>query len=208
MIPIKARGNKQFRGSHRPSLRDFPLDPYDMRLPLVNLDRFHKEPFFCLGRGGRTASMITADSPLALRLAVARLALWFRREFHYDFVPYEADSHPPDCQIFAWADDDREHNRQAPLIGAAGFDVEDRLPARPWMLGWAWFHPYARRQGYLSHAWPLFRERFGDFLVRFPLSEPMQAFLAKVDPEAIARTRAAVTEATKAPEAITEVPIL
>jgi hypothetical protein len=78
---------------------------------------------------------------------------------------------------------------QAWWIGAAGFDSEHGFP---WALGWAWFHPYARRRGYLSQAWPYFRKRFGGFILEPPLSEAMEAFVAKNDPGAVARSRRAI----------------
>jgi hypothetical protein len=161
-------------------------DPYCMSLPRIR--KQHLEPVQVLKLGGPRifVAEIGASSPFHLRQGVARLALWFRREFHYDFPPYDESC---DSTVFVWADGDCLTNGQVPLIGAAGFDSEDGFP---WALGWAWFHPYARRRGYLSQAWPYFRKRFGGFILEPPLSEAMEAFVAKNDPGAVARSRRAI----------------
>ena len=119
------------------------------------------------------------------------MARWFQREFRYDFAPYDRSC---DSIVFVWADCDCWTEEQVPLIGGAGFFIEDELDSRPWTLGWAWFHHYARRRGYLSQAWPYFRRCFGGFILELPLSEAMEAFLAQYDPRAVARTERAARE--------------
>ena len=56
-----------------------------------------------------------------------------------------------------------------------------------WQLDRVWIRPALRRRGLLSAAWPVWRERYGDFIERSesvyatePASDGMQAFLAKV----------------------------
>ena len=48
-----------------------------------------------------------------------------------------------------------------------------------WSLARVYIEPRARRRGYLREAWPLWRERYGDFTVDQP-SDAMQAFLSRV----------------------------
>lgn len=45
-------------------------------------------------------------------------------------------------------------------------------------MQWVWIHPYYRREGLLSAAWPMFKERFGCFLVERPFSAAMLGFFA------------------------------
>ncbi len=46
-------------------------------------------------------------------------------------------------------------------------------------MQWVWLHPYMRRKGCLTRAWPIFAERFGQFDCEPPLSDAMQTFLEK-----------------------------
>ncbi len=47
-------------------------------------------------------------------------------------------------------------------------------------MQWIWFHPYFRRQGLLTEAWPKFKEEFGNFCCEPPLSDAMETFLSKI----------------------------
>jgi hypothetical protein len=47
-------------------------------------------------------------------------------------------------------------------------------------MEWIWIHPYCRRQGLLSKAWPEFEKMFPGFEPDPPLSPAMQAFVAKM----------------------------
>jgi hypothetical protein len=183
---------------YRPSLKDWPEDPFDMRLPWISQERLEKSwsshEYGLVDIHCAVTGVMGPDSPLRLKQIADRLGLWFRREFHYDFQPYEASSEETDYRIFLWGAGNRLTNGKVPVFGTVGFVIEDRLPAKPWTLGWAWFHPYSRRQGHLTAAWPYFRERFGDFIVQPPLSEAMRAFLEKTDPEVLARTQRAIEE--------------
>jgi len=58
------------------------------------------------------------------------------------------------------------------FIGAVGMrwrkweDVPDG-----WGLSWAWLHPYERRQGLLTKAWPFLTEKFPGMRIESPVSE-------------------------------------
>jgi hypothetical protein len=181
-----------------PSLSDWRLNPYDMRLPWVSQEQLETAYYGHLLSGGKILGKVTRDSPIGLRRAAERLGLWFRREFHFDLPPYRA-SDEEDYAIFLWADTDQETSGRVPAIGAVGFQVDDELASKPWTLSWAWFHPYARRRGHLSRAWPYFRERFGEFDLELPLSDAMESFLHHNDPDALARTQRACEEEEETP---------
>jgi hypothetical protein len=136
-------------------------------------------------RGG-TPVPVTSRSPRALGKAVYRLAQFFRREFRYDFVQYgyEGRDADPTHRAFLWPHPEAGWCGDAfevPLVGACCFRWRDDWPgvAPGHALQWVWFHPYHRRQGLLSEAWPAFREQFGNFVTEPPLSAAMKAFLAK-----------------------------
>lgn len=117
-------------------------------------------------------------SPITHRKAVWKLARFFRREFGYDFTQYgyggkdDDVDHvaylwcPLDCMLVGW----RTH-----CIGATCF--RKREETGKMAMQWIWLHPFFRRQGLLSAAWPRFVKEHGEFDVEGPLSEAMEAFL-------------------------------
>jgi len=134
---------------------------------------------------GDDPARVTWKSPAPLRRAVYRLARYFQREFRYDFVQYgyEGREDDPDAVAFLWPHveavpgDDRF---SFPVVGACCFRWRDWSDApASWAFQWAWLHPYFRRRGLLSGAWPAFRAEFGGFVVEPPLSDAMAAFLRK-----------------------------
>jgi hypothetical protein len=123
--------------------------------------------------------MVTDESPMVVRKAVARLALYFKREFSYDFIQYDARENDPLARAFLFTtrDYDREHYYSL-AVGACCFrwrEWDDAPPA--WALQWVWLHPFMRRQGVLSRAWSFFEARFSGFEAEPPLSDAMVAFL-------------------------------
>jgi hypothetical protein len=128
---------------------------------------------------------VTSRSPQALGKAVYRLAQFFRREFRYDFVQYgyEGRDDDPEHVAFLWVHPEGLGSSDLFMVTAVGACC---FRWRAWRdaphghaLQWVWFHPYWRRRGLLSEAWPAFRERFGDFVTEPPLSDAMRSFLAK-----------------------------
>lgn len=106
---------------------------------------------------------------VSLRKAVYQCALYFRREFNYDFVQFGVQDTSDYC-AFLFID---KHLYEPTVVGACCFI---RVPSG-WHLDWVWMHPYQRGKGRLSEAWPYFRKWFGDFTLEHPLSPAMQAFL-------------------------------
>ena len=137
--------------------------------------------------------------PMRYRKAIEKIAYFFKRELGYDFPPYHTNHAYGDRRdvVFMWVgvdhigipilrrDGDTEWIdggaiKKAVAYGACGFlprtnhENEDS-----WELAWVWLHPYERKRGHLSNAWPYFLERFGLFSVGTPWSVGMQGFLRK-----------------------------
>jgi hypothetical protein len=128
----------------------------------------------------RDLRLITSHSPLRARKAVRCCAIYFRREFRFDFVQYEGADETPDptARAYLWADDGHV------AYGACCFRWRVPSQGEPWWaLQWIWFHPYERERGHLKRTWPLFEARYGDFAVEGPISRAMRAFLKAMDPE-------------------------
>lgn len=125
---------------------------------------------------------VTIRSPLSHRRAVWRLARYFRREFRFDFEQYGYEGRDDDFdhRAYLWLADRYSH---ASVIGACCFRWRDEYKdlSPRWGLQWIWFHPYERRKGHLTEAWPYFRARFGDFCPEPPLSAAMRSFLFKME---------------------------
>jgi GNAT superfamily N-acetyltransferase len=116
------------------------------------------------------------------KLVYAR-AIWFRREFHYDFVQWsptgkdlEDDEHDRDHQAIVLVEDSR------PLgVAAFCYTFWDDAPAC-WCLRFIWVAPSARRQGLVSRRWSQWRKTYGAFHIEHPWSEAMEAFIRKHEP--------------------------
>jgi hypothetical protein len=121
--------------------------------------------------------LVTDQSRLVVRKAVHKLAVYFQREFQYDFVQYSAKESGGHAYLWlgGW-----EHRPTA--IGACYFSMEEWANKPPcWALRWIWLHPYERSHGHLTEAWPYFEKRYGEFHVEHPISEAMEGFLRKYD---------------------------
>lgn len=119
--------------------------------------------------------LVTPQSPLWMHKAVYQRAVYFRREFHYDFVQWAGSerekNHHPQARGHLFSS--KEGGAEGTIIGACGFWHDDD----GWRLQWVWLCPPARRTGALSHRWPGFLELYGDFWVEQPLSDAMRQFL-------------------------------
>ena len=151
-----------------------PSGMIDIKAPLITSD----EPII-------NPLRITIDSPKTYRKAVYRLALYFKREFHYDFEQFAVDDEDRTHIAFLWIHPEAIElscDYRVPCIGATCFRYrEPRNRPSTWGMQWVWFHPYFRRQGLLRSAWSNFKEEFGDFRCAPPLSDSMTKFLEKID---------------------------
>jgi len=171
---------------------------YDIRLPFVssgkkqlNLNLYSKEkphnaPFELIGTG----------SPLSWRKAVDEMALYFKHEMKCEFLgynPYERDPLLMDDRMLVFTNtypDVKQPTKEPPtgyakrlfLFGVIAMRArKERWNSRPnWTLDWVWFHPFERRRGHLTEAWPFLLQIYPDYKISEPLSIAMQAFLKKI----------------------------
>lgn len=161
-----------------PKIRSDTITKIDFFYP----DRFKEEIFLSGVTGEKRCEYridrIDQNSMKSARLAVDVMARYFRREFSYDFVQYEANeiSHSRD-RIFLLTVNRYSHRLG---VGAICFRWRVWRDAPPCLaLAWVWINPFLRRKGILSTYWEAFRTLYGDFLCEPPLSPAMKTFLAK-----------------------------
>jgi hypothetical protein len=123
---------------------------------------------------------VVSNAPSAARRAVWQFADYFRREFIMN-AAQDSDVGVGDdqkCVAFLWQC--RLAGEENRVLGACCFQ-DRQLDDTPhaWSLQWVWLHPFERRRGHLSRAWPYFAARFGPFYVEPPWTDAMQAFLTK-----------------------------
>ena len=127
---------------------------------------------------------VTVGSCLQKRKAVYQMAVYFRREFGYDFVQYGYEGDEDDIKhvAFLWIPLDHHCSvyGNVPCVGATCFRWREwsNIP-HGWAMQWIWMHPYFRGKGLLKSAWPKFKEEFGEFICEPPLSPAMELFLKK-----------------------------
>jgi len=119
---------------------------------------------------------------LNLRREVERFAIYFRREFSYDFQQFVATEKPKNHEkpyaAYLFINEQNHHPRV--WVGGCCFrwrEYQD-VGAR-WAAQWMWLHPYYRNKGILSSAWDRFHELHGKFICEPPFSPAMKAFLHK-----------------------------
>ncbi len=123
---------------------------------------------------------ITKRTPLLARKATEIIGYYFRREFGYDFPPYNAheDGDVRDRVFLLTQEEDWETEY---AVGAIVFRWRKYTNASEQLvLSWVWIHPFLRRQGILTAYLGTFRKHYGDFQVDSPHSKAMKAFLEKM----------------------------
>lgn len=115
-------------------------------------------------------------------------ARYFKKEFKYDFIQYEANEHLFSENKYsgflftemAWDRLEEDGPPMFRLFGGGCFrwrEYKDHEPS--WVLDWVWIHPFFRHRGNLHKHWTFMKEQYGDFLVERPLSSDMEKFIAK-----------------------------
>lgn len=155
-------------------------DYYSLRLPILNLPYETISPY-----------LVDFNSRKYLKEAVENIACFFKRELHFDFVPFESSeipglqySMPFEAYLFLEPAYDLMKNdiNKFRAIGCSCFrkyclDNDDWY----WCLDWIWFHPYFRNTGRLTKAWPFFLEKYQPYYITPPYSLGMELFLKKVN---------------------------
>ena len=136
---------------------------------------------------GNGITRVTFDSPWSHRLAVEKMARYFKRELRYDFVQFSAKLSPENkkyipYEAYLFHEDQynlRYEDRKTEIVcgGACCFYQQENN----WSLNWVWFHPYFRRRGMLKKAWLQFKNEYGQFDIEEPISNQMSSFLSHVD---------------------------
>lgn len=121
------------------------------------------------------AVWVTPSSPIWKHREMYARARQFKSELEFDFVMWGASTvkdTDPDVHGFLFPDDSGIFPTGT-IVGACAFRRREDY----WALQWMWLAPKVRRQGILARRWPMFLERFGDFVVEAPLSDAMKAFV-------------------------------
>lgn len=137
--------------------------------------------------------LVSSNSPISYKKAVERIACFFKREMQFDFPQYSAYEYSrkyylndaktdSDLRAFLWYNNDISNHvvNNWPIIGAGCFRLQICKDGDIWVFDWMWIHPYERRCGHLTMAWPFFRSMFGDFGFTQPVSPSMVEFVQKM----------------------------
>lgn len=122
---------------------------------------------------------ITRRTP-KLWSTVATFDSYMQREMRYDFPMFDVDGNGDGVAAYLFG-------YGGAWVGACGFRSMAKTDTShcgvyasvSWQLEWIWLHPFCRRRGLLSKAWPQFEEEHGEFLILSPLSLVMERFLEK-----------------------------
>lgn len=123
---------------------------------------------------------VTSNSDFDSRMAMYKLCIFFKREFHYDsfqYAPFWALENDDECHAYMWTVEKNHTKIKSVVIGGFCFRK------REWGgygLQWIWIHPYMRNTGLLTRHWKAMQEKFGDFYVEPPLSHGMENFLSRL----------------------------
>lgn len=147
---------------------------FDLKMPEINLpDEKNRE---MLGDALRITSKSCRDS----RLAMLKLCIFFKREFHFDsfqYAPFWALEDDEECYAYVWTVEQYHIKIKSVVVGGFCFRK------REWGgygMQWIWIHPYIRNIGLLSRHWKEMENKFGkDFYAEPPLSHGMENFLNK-----------------------------
>lgn len=126
-------------------------------------------------------------SPRTHHAILERFALYFKREFHFDFPQFEAGELQVDFRAWIFA---AEPDSGWRAFGAACFrpNEDPACTQTRWSLDWIWLHPYFRGRGHLKEAWPIFTGALGGCVfVQPPYSSAMESFLRSVEPNTLAK---------------------
>jgi hypothetical protein len=127
-------------------------------------------------QAGTEAAWVTRRSPDWKHQEMYERAVAFKRELRFDFIQWQNPKVDQDQQAVGYLFSDSE----GAVIGACCFQhYEEAERSERWGLAWIWICPKERRKGILAAHWQIFKERFGDFNVEFPISDAMQGFLKK-----------------------------
>lgn len=156
-------------------------NPFNIILPKF------KYPGKCINKNGieriwhNSLLNVLSTDKKDVRHAMYKIALYFKREFRYDFVQYSMNEEDDENhKAFLFYDNIYYLDKCFPYGGFVmryRTQYKDLVPF--WALQWIWIHPYKRSNGLLQEIWPWLIERFGLFIVEGPYSRQMKFFLRR-----------------------------
>lgn len=119
--------------------------------------------------------VVTNRSPAWMHHEMYERAYAFKRELGYDRIDWFADPKEarPDSEGVLFVSDD------ATIVGACAFFRKKSVNGWVWQFSWVWVAPDHRRKSVLSRYWQFLKDRYGPFVLAFPVSAEMQAFLRR-----------------------------
>ena len=118
---------------------------------------------------------------------VFKIAEYFTEELNYDRVPYSPlGMLSEEYKVLLFTKEALDKYRAEPMpyrIYGACFFIKMKFTDDDdyWALEWIWFHPFFRNRGNLKKYWTDLEESFGDFYIKKPISNDMNAFLEHVN---------------------------
>lgn len=165
-------------------IKNYDIDQYKIKAFIVNLYKC-KDVWTQDSRYSEGITRVWYGDPKNARKAIYEFAVYFRREFGYDFVQYSMEmdrsSHNGNTQAFLFHHYEFGTHCRRIAYGACCFRFrKDYTDVEPhWALQWIWIHPLNRGNGTLTKHWKTFECLFGNFMVETPLSKAMKYFLDK-----------------------------
>jgi hypothetical protein len=161
-------------------------DKFDIKLPLTTMNLSEATSFaFANSLACENIGLmwVNAGSSSKLKRYVHLNAVYFRREFGYDFVQYSEyeDDLTHHAFLFLSTANDKYYDKPIyRILGGGCFRLRKYNGFSQFhALQWVWIHPYMRRKGILTKAFDEFMNKFECFEVEAPLSVEMKRFLEK-----------------------------
>ena len=173
------------------------MSDYNLKFPRLRIAKNpHEREANCAQAYNAPFLVVGPQSPLSWLKAVEEMAYYFKRELKFEFPTFTAEErfkselHRDRVLVF-YKTEILDHNptpknpkdftNAYTFFGAIGVRWRQRENApASWSLPWVWLHPYERRQGHLTKAWPFLLKMFPKFSVEPPISPAMTSFLKKV----------------------------
>jgi hypothetical protein len=170
---------------------------YDLKFPRLRIaNNPHQREVNCAQAHNAPFLVIGPQSPLNWLKALEEMAYYFKREQRFEFPTYSANERfCPEFQcdrvlvFYKTQILDHKTTPRSPkdftnaytFFGAIGVRWQQYTDApATWSVPWVWLHPYERRKGHLTNAWPCLLKMFPNPSVEQPISPAMTAFLQKV----------------------------
>lgn len=111
------------------------------------------------------------------RVAAERIAYYFKREFGYDFVPYNAADE--DAQIYGFINEQTDELIGCMCVRQKKTIHSDKSEKMRWWIDWAWMHPYFRNKNIIGPFIPTLISLHPNPILETPLSKAAIAFAKK-----------------------------